>query len=66
MTTSEAKLRYNCTVCGSGKVSDGVREASVKMYMQASEKEGKPKTKEEAEKWFNGLRNERFMSDIFD
>ena len=53
-------------VCGSGAVSDGVREASVKMYMQASEKLGKPKTKEEAEKWFNALRNERYMSDIFD
>ena len=53
-------------LCGSGAVSDGVREASVKMYMQASEKEGKPKTKEEAEEWFNALRNERFMSDIFD
>ena len=53
-------------MCGSGKVADGVRDASVKMYMQASEKEGNPKTKEEAEKWFNALRNERFMSDIFD
>lgn len=53
-------------VCGSGKVADGVRDASVKMYMQTSEEEGRPKTKEESEKWFNALRNERFMSDVFD
>lgn len=53
-------------MCGSGKVADGVKDASMKMYMHASEKEGKPKTEEEAEKWFNALRNERFMSDVFD
>lgn len=53
-------------VCGSGKVADGVKDASVKMYLQASEEEGTPKSQEEAEKWFDGLRNERFMSDVFD
>lgn len=53
-------------MCGSGKVADGVKDASVKMYMHANEKEGKPKTEEEAEKWFNAMRNERFMSDVFD
>ena len=53
-------------ICGSGRVADGVKDASVKMYMQAVEKEGKTTTKEEAEKWFDALRNERFMSDIFD
>lgn len=53
-------------ICGSGRVADGVKDASVKMYMQAVEKEGKTITKEEAEKWFDALRNERFMSDIFD
>lgn len=53
-------------ICGSGRVADGVKDASVKMYMQAVEKEGKTTTKEEAEKLFDALRNERFMSDIFD
>ena len=53
-------------VCGSGRVADGVKDASVKMYMQAVEKEGKVTTKKEAEKWFDALRNERFMSDVFD
>lgn len=53
-------------MCGSGKVADGVKAASVKMYMQANEEEGTPKTEEEAEKWFHAMRNERFMSDVFD
>lgn len=53
-------------MCGSGKVADRVKDASVKMYLHANEKEGKPKTEEEAERWFNAMRNERFMSDVFD
>lgn len=53
-------------ICGSGRVADGVKGASVKMYVQASEEAGKPKTTEAAEKWFDSLRNERFMSDVFD
>ena len=53
-------------VCGSGRVAEGVKDASVKMFMQSSEEMGEPKSKEEAEKWFDGLRNERFMSDVFD
>ncbi|KAL9134513.1 MAG: hypothetical protein Q9175_004304 [Cornicularia normoerica] len=53
-------------MCGSVKVADGVKAASVKMYMQANEEEGKPKTEQEAEEWFNAMRNERFMSDVFD
>ena len=53
-------------VCGSGRVAEGVKDASVKMFMQSSEESGEPKSKEEAETFFNGLRNERFMSDVFD
>ena len=53
-------------VCGSGRVAEGVKDASVKMFMQSGDGLGGSKTKEEAETWFNGLRNERFMSDVFD
>ncbi len=53
-------------VCGGGRVADGVREAAVRMYMGKNEEEGTRKTEEEAEGWFRGLRNERFMSDVFD
>lgn len=53
-------------VCGQGRVAEGVRQASVKMYMLGMEEEGTPKTEGEAEEWFASLRNERFMSDVFD
>ena len=53
-------------ICGSGKVADGVREMSKKMYREGEEQEGRPKSEEEAEAWFAALRNERFMSDVFD
>ena len=53
-------------ICGSGKVADGMKHASVKMYMQAWEEQGEKKSEQEAETWFNSLRNERFMSDVFD
>ena len=52
-------------VCGSGRVADGVRDASVRMFRQSGDERGEPKSKEEAEEWFDGLRNERFMSDVF-
>ena len=53
-------------VCGSGKVAEGVRVVSKKMYMERQEKEETPKSEEEAEEWFKALRNERFVSDVFE
>lgn len=53
-------------ICGSGKVADGVRAMSKKMFIDSQEQKGTPKSDEEAEAWFAGLRNERFMSDVFD
>ena len=53
-------------VCGSGKVADGVREASKKMFRERQEGEGTPKSEEEAGQWFAALRNERFVSDVFE
>lgn len=53
-------------VCGSGKVAVGVKDASVKMYMQVNKGNGEPKSMEEAEEWFDARRNVRFMSDVFD
>lgn len=49
-------------MCGSGRVADGVKEVVLRSWM-----ENNPgKSAEEAERWFTGLRNERFMSDVFD
>ena len=53
-------------VCGSGKVAEGVRVVSKKMYRERQEEEGAPKSEEDAEKWFKALRNERFVSDVFE
>ena len=53
-------------VCGHGRVAEGVEIASIRMYMLGSDAEGTPKTREDAKEWFSGLRNERFMSDVFD
>ena len=53
-------------ICGSGKVADGVKEASMRIYRDAMSEDGKSVTEQEAEKWFLSMRNERFMSDVFD
>ena len=56
----------NVFICGSGRVADGMKSASVRMYLQANEERGEMKSEREAEGWFHSLRNERFMADVFD
>ncbi|KAF6817219.1 bifunctional p-450:NADPH-p450 reductase [Colletotrichum musicola] len=54
-------------VCGSGQVAEGVKEVVMKAAVEKSEKDdGKAMTKEELEEWFNGIRNERYATDVFD
>lgn len=62
MFTNGAKLY----VCGSANVGEGVTKVAKKIYKEAAEARGKPKADEEVEKWFNGIRGERFASDLFD
>lgn len=52
-------------VCGSAKLGEGVRETTMRIYSEVAEKRGKPKTKEEVRKWFEGIRNERYAVDVF-
>ena len=52
-------------VCGSSNVGEGVREAVKKIFKEKMNERGKPRTDEEVEKWFNGIRNERYASDVF-
>ncbi|KAI9815970.1 MAG: hypothetical protein M1827_001962 [Pycnora praestabilis] len=52
-------------VCGSSAVGTGVQDMTKKMYKQANEQAGKMKTDEEIEKWFVGIKNERYASDVF-
>ena len=52
-------------VCGSSAVGEGVRDVIMKRYVEEAQKVGKNETKEEVEEWFNGIRNERYASDVF-
>lgn len=52
-------------VCGSGAVGDSVREMILKIFLEGMKARGQEKTEEEARKWFMGIRNERFASDVF-
>lgn len=49
-------------ICGSGKIANGVKDVVTRSWMQRHS----GTTKDEADQWFSGLRNERFMSDVFD
>ena len=54
-------------VCGAGVMADGVREKAIAMHQEKLQDEGKSSaTDDEANKWFHSLRNERYMSDVFD
>jgi cytochrome P450/NADPH-cytochrome P450 reductase len=58
-------------ICGSKDVGEGVKETCLKIFMETvKEKEIKEKgssemSRERAEKWFEGIRNERFATDVF-
>ncbi|KAK6225725.1 bifunctional P-450:NADPH-P450 reductase (cytochrome P450) [Colletotrichum tabaci] len=54
-------------VCGSNKVAEGVKEVMLRAAREKSEiDDGKPMSEEELEEWFNGIRNERYATDVFD
>jgi len=52
-------------VCGSSMLGDGVASMTKKIYQETAEKHGKPKTDEEVEEWFLGIKSDRFSSDVF-
>ena len=56
-------------VCGSRGVSDEVREVCVRMreeYVAEVEKEKEFEGEKDARKWFDSLRNVRYVMDVFD
>ncbi|KAF1937047.1 NADPH-cytochrome P450 reductase-like protein, partial [Clathrospora elynae] len=53
-------------VCGSRAVGDGVQEILIKIAKERlREKEGREADDKKAREWFEGLRNERFATDVF-
>ncbi|USP74599.1 uncharacterized protein yc1106_01873 [Curvularia clavata] len=54
-------------VCGSRDVGNGVQETLIKIAKKRlNEKEGREADDAKAREWFEGLRNERFATDVFD
>ncbi|KAG4439164.1 hypothetical protein IFR05_005363 [Cadophora sp. M221] len=52
-------------VCGSNMVGEGAANAAKRIYQEAAEALGKPKTDDEVETWFAGIKNDRYASDVF-
>ena len=52
-------------VCGSKGAGEGVREVVLRTYVEEAEKKGCETAEEDAQRWLEGIRNERFVSDVF-
>ena len=52
-------------VCGSSMVGEGVAGTTKRIYADHAEKLGKEKTDEEVEEWFQGIKSDRYASDVF-
>lgn len=50
-------------VCGASRLGDGVKSTAIKIYRSMAK--NLVKTEKDAEKWFQGLRYERYASDVF-
>jgi cytochrome P450 / NADPH-cytochrome P450 reductase len=54
-------------ICGSGRLGKGVKEVAARLYKEAArQKRGVEVSQEEAGRWWEGLRGERFSVDVFD
>ncbi|SPO06415.1 probable bifunctional P-450:NADPH-P450 reductase [Cephalotrichum gorgonifer] len=53
-------------VCGSRGVADGVRETIIKMRREDVAEKGSDEDEEGTRKWFESLRNTRYVTDVFD
>ncbi|KAK4984438.1 hypothetical protein LTR28_002324 [Elasticomyces elasticus] len=52
-------------VCGSRELGEAIRAVSLRMYKERAEERGKDSSDETAEKWFDGIRNDRYATDVF-
>ncbi|EFR05015.1 bifunctional P-450:NADPH-P450 reductase [Nannizzia gypsea CBS 118893] len=52
-------------VCGTSRVGEGVASTVKKIFQDYCASVGKPKTDEEVELWFQGIKSDRFSSDVF-
>ncbi|TVY39678.1 Bifunctional cytochrome P450/NADPH--P450 reductase [Lachnellula occidentalis] len=52
-------------VCGSSGVGEGVAATAKRIYDEAAEGLGRPKSAEEIEEWWVGVKSDRYASDVF-
>lgn len=52
-------------VCGSGAIGDAIKQVFIEATVKGKKAQGESMTWEEAEAFFNSLRNERFATDVF-
>jgi cytochrome P450/NADPH-cytochrome P450 reductase len=61
------KKQAKVYICGSRRVGDAVKKVAIQMAKdKAKRDDDKDLSDEEASKWFDGLKNERFATDVFD
>ena len=53
-------------VCGSREVGEGVKEGRHQMVVDRAREKGEDEGVARAEKWFQGIRNVRYATDVFD
>ncbi len=53
-------------VCGSRAVGRGVRDVCVRMRVEDERRAGRELSEEDANRWWEGLRNTRYATDVFD
>jgi cytochrome P450/NADPH-cytochrome P450 reductase len=53
-------------VCGSRQVGEAVKKVVIKMARDAAAAKGRELSDEQLGKWFDGIKNERFATDVFD
>ncbi|KAI0836251.1 bifunctional P-450:NADPH-P450 reductase [Hypoxylon sp. FL0890] len=53
-------------VCGSRKVSQGVETVAKRIQQEDARQKGEDLSEEDAKKWWDGLRNVRYATDVFD
>ncbi|ORY02372.1 cytochrome P450 [Clohesyomyces aquaticus] len=52
-------------ICGGREVGEGVQNICMKIMREETESMGKDVSEQRAKEWFEGLRNERFATDVF-
>ncbi|RYC57564.1 NADPH-hemoprotein reductase, partial [Xylaria longipes] len=53
-------------ICGSRAIGEGVKAEVVKMILNNKKEAGTETTEQSAKEWWEGLRNVRYATDVFD